>query len=294
MSSPAFCIYTSLFTLADKDPAQNSYIWIYLTWLWSLITFGGLDFKKDRVVILIDSDTYAVLKTIKLHSDLIENLERVITYYMYDRPSTLLEGFFNRHTPQFIEHLTQHPLSDHTIFLHMDTDTIFQKPLRSLPWPSTIAPNMVFCYLEGVTIYSKCHLQPFLDHCSRTDELTYFSENLADYFTNAPGFTAGMFGFTAGSEIKAMFNEIDVLKLTTLSSSKYYEQGCINYVMTKYHIIGKITLDFSPLSLQSVVGRNEDNGEAMITLFGEAGDGNFHLDKVLGYLFTRASNITSV
>lgn len=289
MNPPVFCIYTSLFTLADRDPAQNQYIWIYLTWLWSLLNFGGLDFTSDRIVIHIDPDTHALLNKIEIHKVLLESSGSCISFYVHRRPTTLLEGFFNRHAPQFIEHLTRHRTCDQTIFLHMDIDTIFQKSLRSLPWP-TVMPNTLFCGLEGVSIYSDCYLKPFFECCPVANEVTYYKEHLADYFTNAGGFTAGMFGFTYGDGVKSFFREIDILKSTTESTNKYYEQGCFNYVALKYHVIGNITLEFAPLSLREHVGANENKGEAILSLMGEAGDGNFHLEKVFGYLFSRVTS----
>ncbi len=211
----------------------------------------------------------------------------ILTYYIHPAPATLLEGFFNRHDPMFIKHLLAHPNSNSTIFLHMDIDTIFQKPLRSIPWP-TLEPDLFFTALESRSIYSDCYLVAFLSSCNISSELQYFETTLKNFMTYARGFTAGMFGFTTGDGVKSVFNEIQILKQTDNAVSKYYEQGCFNYVVSKYHIIGGITMQDTPLSLRKYVGINEDKDEAIISLMGEAGDGVFHLEKVLGYLFTRA------
>lgn len=288
MSSPAFCIYTSLFTLAARDPQNNQYVWIYFTWLWSLLTNGKLNTSCDRIVVHIDPSTYSFIKRIYLHNTLQSMSDGILTYYIHPAPNTLLEGFFNRHDPVFIKHLSSHPNCNNTLFLHIDIDTIFQKPLRSLPWP-TYEQNMFFTDLEGGSIYGDCYLGAFLPSCPVVSELEYFETNLKEFMTHAGGFTAGMFGFTDGDSVKSVFNEIQILKQADSAASKYYyEQGCFNYVVSKYHIIGAITMQSNPLSLREHVGANEDNGEAIISLMGEAGDSVFHLEKVLGYLFTHA------
>ncbi len=287
MQAPAFCIYTSLFTLADRDPANNQYVWIYFTWLWSLLLNGGLDHTCDRIVVHIDPATYTFIKRIELHNDLQVITNEMLTYYIHPAPSTLLEGFFNRHDPTFIRYLMAHPNCNNTIFLHMDIDTIFQKPLRSLPWP-TLGPNIIFTMLEGVSIHSDCHLGAFLPGCRISSEINYYNSTLHEFMQSAGGFTAGMFGFTAGDGVKSAFDEIQLLKHTDANTGKYYEQGVFNYVVSKYHIIGSVTMHHDPLSLRTYVGANEDKGEAILSLMGEAGNGIFHLEKVLGYLFTRA------
>jgi hypothetical protein len=284
MSSPAFCIYTSLFTLAGRVPENNQYIWIYFTWLWSLLLNGGLDASRDRIIVHIDPATYSFIKGIDLHNTLQSMSNGILTYYIHLAPATLLEGFFNRHDPTFIRHLLTHPNCNNTIFLHMDIDTIFQKPLRSLPWP-TLEPDLFFTALEGGSIYGDCYLGAFLSSCNISSELQYFETNLKTFMTHAGGFTAGMFGFTAGDGVKSVFNEIQILKQNDSATNKYYEQGCFDYVVSKYHIIGAITMQINPLSLREYVGINENKDEAILSLMGEAGDGVFHLEKVLGYLF---------
>jgi hypothetical protein len=162
-----------------------------------------------------------------------------------------------------------------------------------LPWPTTVTPNTLFCALEGGSIHGECYLTPFLAQCPIIGEINYYRTQLANYFENISGFTAGMFGFTYGDGIKSFFHELQVLKSTSPSTSKYYEQGCFNYVAIKYYIIKKTTLESGPLSLREHVGVNENKGEAILSFMGEAGDGNLHLEKVFGYLFTRAQKVTS-
>ncbi len=292
MSSPAFCIYTSLFTIEGRSPENNQYIWIYFTWLWSLVTNGGLDVLRDRIVVHIDPTTYSFIKKIKLHNELQASTSGILEYYIHPAPTTLLDGFFHRHDPAFIKHLVSHPNCNNTIFLHIDIDTIFQKPIRSLPWP-IYEPDTFFTMLEGVAISSDCHLGAFLSSCPNMSEMQYFESDLKPYMIGSGGFTAGMFGFTAGEGVKSVFNEIQILKRTDPETNKFYEQGCFVYVVSKYHIIGSITMQNVPLSLRQYVGGNENKGEAILSFMGDAGDGVFHFEKMLGYLFTQAGEYKS-
>ena len=250
--------------------------------------------SRDRIVVHIDPHTHELLNTISLHNDLYESAKIILIYYIHPAPITLLEGFFNRHDPSFIDYVMHQPATtEGVIFLHMDVDTIFQKPLRTIGWPA-YEPNQLFVSLETTNIYGPCHIGAFLQSCGMLDEISYHDTTLKEFMSNAPGFTAGTFGFTDGDGVKTVFRELAILKHNSNNPNVYYEQGCVNYVITKHHIIGGITMNISPLSLRDVIGDNENKGEALISLKGNAGQGIFHLDKVLGYLFTRSGPFTGV
>jgi hypothetical protein len=290
MSKPHFCIYTSLFTLQTRPPENNPYVWIYLTWLWSLLTSADLIPGFDRIVVHIDPETHAFLTKSPMHNELCKHHEgnSLVSYYFHEAPNTLLAGFLARHDCEFINHLisTQRD-AEHTIYLHIDIDTIFQAPLRSLAWPE-YEQGQIYITNEGKSILGDCYAGAFLAHCIEADERTYYEENLRPYMESGPGFTAGLFGFTFGPHIYSLFNDI-TSHVNGTRDCIYAEQGCFNYMVSKYHITGTLTMNPVPFSLPGVIGVNKNSSEPIISLMGEAGNGACHLEKVIGYLASELS-----
>ena len=118
-----FCIYTILFTLADKEPQYNKYVNIFQIWFSQLIKTRSV----KNCVVIIDKKTLAYLKTKEIFNNLILPLRDFkLTLFEFNPPKTLIEGMSYKYS-----------IFDYSedFLIYTDLDVLIVNPLKSLNLP---------------------------------------------------------------------------------------------------------------------------------------------------------------
>jgi len=112
-----------LFTLADKEVAENKYIPIFCTWLSKLIQNGGLG-RDDFLLISVDERTIEHLKTNSgILGTLLSYLKCPYAFRIFPAPATLLDGARIRYTPHDFKQ---------DAYMYLDIDVLILKPLKGM------------------------------------------------------------------------------------------------------------------------------------------------------------------
>jgi len=174
----SICLACVIYTLKDKDPADNSYLNVLHQWLTMVIKNGGLT-KGDIIHIHMDKVTFNYLENnVSILMNLLEMLPCHFKIQLFEQPETSLEGMMNKYV--FTEY-------SQDAYIYSDIDVLVIRPLRSM-----------FANLTNNTIYPLKGLS--LDH-------NYYSEGFPPEFplsTNLPGFNASIF-FIMGKDLRDSF-----------------------------------------------------------------------------------------
>lgn len=176
-------IYTLLFTLVGKDPAENRYIEMFYIWLSYVFRYAGLG-PGDKVCILLDEKTLAQMNNDPFLGTLLGKSTGIGTeYYIIDQPRTLSEGIAERYNEKYIN-----LFQGFTIFT--DLDVLIIKSLKNI---EPVPFDTIRVVAEG-NIYNPDYGGHVLE---RNPEYEGF-----------PGLTGAIFAFICGPRIAQMFNNI--------------------------------------------------------------------------------------
>ena len=90
-------VYTVLFTLVGKDPAENRYVEMFYVWITHLIKNSGLN-EKDKICILIDKPTLDFMNN-EIHLGYILKKCMVATeFWFVPQPLTISQGMALRYS----------------------------------------------------------------------------------------------------------------------------------------------------------------------------------------------------
>ena len=121
-------VYTTLFTLSEKEPANNKYIDMFYIWFTYLKRYGGLT-SDDCVGLLVDEDTFNYMNSdnYTTFGYLSQGVPFHIEISIMKRPSNLSEGFAERYRTEHFETITNHELN-----LHLDIDCLCIRNIHAL------------------------------------------------------------------------------------------------------------------------------------------------------------------
>ena len=90
-------VYTVLFTLVGKDPAENRYVEMFYIWLTHLLKNGGLG-PSDKICIILDKPTIDFINSEFILKHIL-NLSRVtIEFWLILQPRTLSDGMVHKYS----------------------------------------------------------------------------------------------------------------------------------------------------------------------------------------------------
>lgn len=276
-------LYTILYTISGRDVKKNDYVWMYLTWLWSLIRNRVLT-REDRLIVFIDTETMTFMKSLFLHNALIGIIGFKMDYCLINQPTTLLEGFFNKHitnNTSFIWSSTETELSD-TLFFYCDVDNILRVPIRS--YLKSLTPNTIYVQVEGpLTDYT--YLGGYVASENNKDILESIKCQINQ---NIPGFTAGMFAycFSDATEMSNFFKTLNEDSGRQTGMEKYFEQNSFNFSIYFSKLKNNsLNIDMNTFRVGEVVSVNNIQADTpIISFMGDAGNETLHMEKFLGYL----------
>jgi hypothetical protein len=250
-----FCIYTILFTLADKDPQSNKYVQIFQIWFSQLIKTRAV----KNCVIVIDRRTLSYLKTKEIFNKLILPLRRFsLTFFEFNPPKTLIEGMTYKYS-----------IFDYSedYLIYTDLDVLIINSLEEFNFKTA---ECIYVHAEG----------PIMDN-GYTDAMT--DEEKAKLTPFSAGLSAGKF-VIKGKILRDQF--FKRIKSHIKSDSNFYsvDQPYFNkaiYEMTNREIINPHIIMHPYISINCRDLRKE---VILIDFMGKPGDDNFHFEKMLDYL----------
>jgi len=185
-------VYTLLFTLVGKSPAENRYVDMFYIWLSFLLKNGGLT-TDDRIHVLVDQATIDYFNEDGIFSNLLEAVHCPINFILINQPNNLSEGITSRYTTTYID----------TTALFLDLDILVLNPIR-LQIPD-LEPDELAIIPEGRMSYG-----------------LYCGDLLpAELTEGICGFTAGCFAFRPGTRIEEFFGIVSKECLESVAAPKY-------------------------------------------------------------------------
>ena len=251
----SFCIYTILFTLADREPQYNKYIKIFQIWFSQLIKTASV----KNCVILIDKRTLSYLKTKEIFNKLILPMRNFkMTFFEFNPPKTLIEGMSYKYS-----------VFDYSenFLIYTDLDVLITRPLQDF---NLKEEDAIYVHAEGRIVeddYSAAM------SAEEKESLTPFSA----------GLSAGKF-IIRGKHIRDhLFSK---MKEYIKFDSTFYtlDQPYFNKALYEFknkEIINPHIIKHPLLSINCSDLKKET---ILIDFMGKPGDEELHLDKVLDYV----------
>lgn len=266
-------VYTTLFTLAGKNPIENKYIDMFYMWFTYLKRYAGLG-PEDYVGLIVDEDTMEFLNSREPFGYISQDVPFSIEISIMARPQCLKYGLSERYNTY---HFTQ--FTKHDLHLYLDIDCLCIKNIHGL-FHHFNTENSFFAIAEG-------------EMKNQNYRGSLLTEEEADSF---PGFSSGWYAWTNTPGQEEFFDT--VLKgCREWTGESFYtvDQPFYNRELFLYMTKQK-QKDFTVCVLdEKIVAVNpliySPLAEAYFVNFpGEPGVANCHYDKMLGYMcmdFTR-------
>jgi len=247
-------LYTSLFTLADKDPSTNHYFYMLLMWLSHVKRFAGLT-KEDNVIICIDKRTADYGNTSVFLNNLIKTFPCPIQFLLHDPPNTMLEGTLQRYKM----------FAPFDTLMYLDLDILVIKPLHPM-----------IDNLQSSTLY--IHPEGYLHDENYGAYLTSKSIPIA---TNSIGASSGKFVIKGQSVRDHLFqlilNEAKHNPHTFYTLDQPYYNACFYALQNTINIHTTLYQETLSINLHNFTPKT-----ILIDCMGEPGNGTLHLHKLIG------------
>ena len=259
-----FCIYTILFTLADKEPQYNKYVNIFQIWFSQLIKTRSV----KNCVVIIDKKTLAYLKTKEIFNNLILPLRDFkLTLFEFNPPKTLIEGMSYKYS-----------IFDYSedFLIYTDLDVLIVNPLKSLNLPKE---DKIYVHAEGLIIDNGYNEAMTAEEKSK---LTPFSA----------GISAGKFIIRGKNIRDQLFKR---MKENIKLDSSFYTLDQPYFNKTMYEFLNKQIINPNIIKhpIISINCKDLKKETVFIDFMGKPGDEDFHLDKILDYVAYINCNLKS-
>ena len=207
-------VYTTLFTLAPKDPKENKYIDMFYIWFSYLKRYAGLG-PEDCVGVIVDEETLEYMNSNQAFGYISTGVPFHIEISIMPRPANLTEGFAQRYNLEHFDSFTKHELN-----LHVDIDCLCIRNIHAL-----------FNQLEDYTFYSMSEIGFIYhsDYCGHLLEEGILPENF-------PGISAGWYAWKHSESQREMFESVS--KACLHNDTPFYTIDQPFYI---YELIQRIT-----------------------------------------------------
>lgn len=175
-------VYTLLFTLLGKDPAENRYVEMFYIWL-SYVYRNAALAAPDKVCILLDQPTIDYLNSNSIFGYILTNSKVPTEFRLISQPSTLSQGITERYNMDIIG-----DFNEPAIFL--DLDVLVMKPLTFV---QDIPIDTLSVVGEG-DIYNDDYGGKVLERIPGHEVL--------------PGLTGAIYAFQLGSRVASIFTDV--------------------------------------------------------------------------------------
>jgi len=265
-------VYTTLFTLSEKEPKNNKYINMFYIWFTYLKRYGGLT-PNDCVGLLVDEDTFNYMNSDNnsTFGYLSQGVPFHIEISIMKRPSNLSEGFAERYMIENFETITNHELN-----LHLDIDCLCIRNIHALFNQVKTTENTFYIMTEDGNLFDDNHGGLLL-------EKGILSEGF-------PGISAGWYAWKHSEGQREFFKTVLKGCLENMNTPYYtVDQPFYNYEIVM-RIVSKKEADFSIciLSKEIVVFNPYIEDESLknayfVNFAGEPGVQDCHYKKILEF-----------
>jgi hypothetical protein len=170
-------VYTVLFTLVGKDPAENRYVEMFYIWLTHILKNAGL-VAGDKICVLIDKPTIDFLNVENNIGFILSTCRISIEFWLINQPNTPSEGMVQKYNIEDVPAI----VSDCSLYL--DLDIVIKAPLTPV---RELIPDTLAVVMEG-NIYNDDYGGKVLP---REPEKEGY-----------PGFSAALFAFSVGETVR--------------------------------------------------------------------------------------------
>lgn len=273
-------VYTTLFTLSEKEPANNKYIDMFYIWFTYLKRYGGLT-SDDCVGLLVDEDTFNYMNSdnYTTFGYLSQGVPFHIEISIMKRPSNLSEGFAERYRTEHFETITNHELN-----LHLDIDCLCIRNIHALFNQVKTTENTFYIMTEDGNLFDENYGGLLL-------EKGILSEGF-------PGISAGWYAWKHSEGQREFFKTVLKGCLENMNTPYYtVDQPFYNYEIVM-RIVSKKEADFSIciLSNEIVVFNPYIEDESLknayfVNFAGQPGVQDCHYKKILEFFCMDFSTI---
>jgi len=260
-------VYTTLFTLAGKNPIENKYIDMFYIWFTYLKKYGGLD-EGDTFGLIVDEDTMDFLNSREPFGYISLGVPFSIEISIMNRPKCLKYGLSERYNNY---HFTQ--FTKHDLHLYLDIDCLCIKNIHIF-FRQFNTENSFFAIAEGE-----------MRHPNYRGELLT-AEDADGYI----GFSSGWYAWTNTPGQKELFATV-LNGCREWSGNPFYtvDQPFYNRELFLYMTKQK-QKDFTLCAVEEkIVAVNPLIYSPLVEAYfanfpGEPGVANCHYNKMLGYM----------
>lgn len=249
-------LYTSLFTLADKDPSTNHYFYMLLIWLSHVKRFAKLN-TNDQVFVCIDTRTADFANKSIFLNTLLKGFPCSIQFLLHDPPTTMLEGTLQRYK-------MLHPFET---LIYLDIDILIVKPIH--PLISTQKQNTLCVHPEG--------------YLKDDNYSAYLTSKGIPISPTAIGASSGKFVIRGERTRDLLFGLI--LREATSNPHPFYTLDQPYYNASFYALLNQSEISVDATLYQETLSvnlHNHNNQTILIDCMGEPGNGLLHLHKMIG------------
>jgi hypothetical protein len=274
-------LYTILFTRPGQEVSRNEYLWIYLTWLWSIIHHNVLA-SNEELYVFIDEPSFSFLKKQYAFGYLHSLIKFKINYIQINQPPSLNAGVFERYNPSSVDiMISNYSNLSETVFMYCDIDNMLLKPINTLSWSSST--NTVYPTYDG-PVLSTNYYGGYIPSPDETDIYNTIKSQLTN---SVAGFTCGLFAYSFDSKEKILNFLNNIYKYRNHDKVIYFEQASFNFVVFVYLFKNMLTLSHNAFNTPGILAINNflAQNNSILSLMGMAGDESFHMDKCMGFLF---------
>jgi hypothetical protein len=170
-------VYTVLFTLVGKDPAENRYVEMFYIWLTHILKNAGL-VAGDKICVLIDKPTIDFLNVENNIGFILSTCRISIEFWLINQPNTPSEGMVQKYNIEDVPAI----VSDCSLYL--DLDIVIKAPLTPV---RELIPDTLAVVMEG-NIYNDDYGGKVLPRQPEKE--------------GYPGFSAALFAFSVGETVR--------------------------------------------------------------------------------------------
>lgn len=264
------CVYTNVFTLAEKDPSSNKYFEMFFLWFLFLKKFGGLS-ATDEIHVAMDTRTYQCIQENPDYASYVSH----VRIHLYEPPQTLLEGMKQKYTCAERFQRT----SPGVQYLYLDIDVLVYKPLVNLIVPESIQNHIHIATEEAIQHFAG----NILGSNYLADRVQLIGDEEIQFQTKA-GISAGLFGWHHESpDFADVFQTLS--KKIESETVKYYtiEQPFFNEAIVLYMREGRpvYTIPYEKIGYNMFIPPNSEIPFVLVNFAGEPGDETLHYMKLV-------------
>ena len=249
-------MYTVLFTLIGKDPADNRYVEMFYIWLTYLLKNGGL-VESDKICVLIDSPTIDFINADANIGFILKTCHIPIEFWLVPQPSTPSEGMVQKYNIEDVPAI----VSDCSLYL--DLDIVVKAPLTPV---RQLMPDTLAVVMEG-NIYSD-------DYGGKVLPREPGKEGY-------PGFSAALFAFSAGETVREFMRCVKGGCLAQDPPFYTVEQPFFNKYMYEMFINKERPFFIIPEKIVSNNDMTPSDSVVFVNYCGDPGNGPRHIVKMI-------------